>query len=148
MNSDFTDSKTGKPDDRAWLDHQISSYVETHCNRSQHTFVVAREEDIYHRFAPINNNGSYDRPSWSSKIRKVKREMIGASIARLIESGELRIAELDPRQAESSIFRRRSTARENTQRDKLIGSKRADELRYFKPGTILDALVDALDKVS
>lgn len=149
MNGDFVDPKTGKPDDRAWLDHQIGLYVESHCNKSQHSFVVAREEDIFNRFAPIHNTFTPhygDRPSWKNKDRKTKRAMIEASITRLVAVGKLRMVEIDPRQNIS--FRSKSNAKTEVHRAQTFGSTRTVGPRCFKPGTVLDALVDALDEVS
>lgn len=137
---EYIDPNTGKPDDRAWLYDEIFNYVEA-VQRAGKSIAIVPEDAIYVKFAPIGGWNPYgrDRKSWNDKPRKIKRDMIAATITRLIADGKLRVA-----QADVDKLRLRSLHTHVAQRDKVLGSKWSRPVRAFQVGSVLDAIVDAL----
>ena len=145
----FTDPETGKPLDREWLDYALGAYITTSMDRRDSRGgprPPRSEQEIYSQFAPTCGGYQFsrERPSWQKKRRKVKRQMLAASLRRLISIGKIRICDTDypNRKSMNGMVRRRSESNRM-----LFGQDHDGLIRYFEAGSILDALVKALGDV-
>jgi hypothetical protein len=142
----FVDPETGKPLDREWLDHEVEIYVKTKPQRPRCEYSPRSEREIYDHFAPTGGGWAFsnNRPSWQSKNRRVKRQMLAASLRRLLAIGKLTIYDTyyPNRKSMNGMVRRN---RESDRR--LFGQDHDGLIRYFTAGSILDALVKALGDV-
>jgi hypothetical protein len=143
----FIDPKTGKPLDREWLDYEVENYITSSPivrMRAAYGRPPRAEREVYTNFAPTLGNGyrfAKIRPSWMKKPRKVKRQMLAASLRRLIAVGKIRISDpVYPNQR--SIH---GVSRIQSESDKkLFGSDHDGLTRHYIASNVLDAIVDAL----
>jgi len=138
----FIDPKTGKPDDRAWLEDQILVLIDSKTIISDP--VKLSEREIYKHLAPTDGWSHHkSRPSWRKKNRRTKRAMLAAALRRLIAAGKLKItAEFNPHHKSMH-----GIVRSNLKSDRhLFGNEWDGRHRYYATTNILDALVEALNK--
>lgn len=146
---EFIDPETGKPMDREWLDYELEKYINTS------PMVFAKEgsprpprsdREIYDHFAPVEGGWKWfsTRTSWQKKPRKVRRQMIAASLCRLISIGKIRIADT----LHSNPKSMHGLERRQMERDKRLFGKEHDGVsRFYSAGSVLDALVEAMGEL-
>lgn len=140
---EFIDPETGKPMDREWLDYSIEVFIKSRpWMREGAARRSKSEREIFEEFAPAGGwKFSNTRPSWQGKPRKVKRQMVVASLRRLISIGKIRVCNIDYTNQRSM----HGMVRRNKMSDMHLFGKDHDGLiRHYEAGSILDALVKAL----
>jgi hypothetical protein len=141
----FIDPETGKPDDRSWLDDEVLNFItsgEPYYRVTGGERRLVSECHLYERIAPIQRRPYREtRPSWSRKPRKVKRQMLEASLRRLIANGKIKVEVYGERNAKSM----HGIERANIENDRLLFGKKYDgKLRYYSRTNALEALAKAL----
>jgi len=144
----FIDPATRKPLDREWLDHELEIFITSKpvAIRSGRYGTDRSEREIYGHFAPTSGGWKFSdiRPSWQKKPRKVRRQMLAASLRRLISIGKIRVSYTDhPNRRSMNGMVRKS--RESDMR--MFGQDHDGIIRFFVAGSILDALVEALGDI-
>ena len=144
---DFIDPENGKPDDRAWLDYQVLSVITTRSPYEMSRFPEGppprSTRDIYEMLVPIHPSDRLKRGSWSRKPRKVKRDMLAASLRRLITGGKIRLLMEIERNRRSMHGLDRLSIRDERC---LFGQDYDGKMRYYIISNALDAMVEALSK--
>ena len=108
-------------------------------------FTLARtEREIYSRFAPLTPTTSDStRPSWYRRPRKIKRDMLAASLRRLVAAGKIRLASEEPYDDKSMHGMVRQNRKTLVH---LFGGAWDGKLRTYAGTNALQAIADALLK--
>jgi hypothetical protein len=117
-------SVRGETPEKKWLDAAILTYIE----KQAHGAVGVFEGNILEHFAPTTSTSqraslTTECPDFGARVRRVQKEMVEASIRRLMANGRIGVAKIQP-------VRRK-------------GQYEAVDVRLFKIITVLDALADA-----
>lgn len=135
----------GRPDDKAWLYDQVLSFV-TQMTNHERAYLgkigPRSEREVYSKFAPLSGHPFVaERPSWDRKNRKVKRDMVRATIRRLIADGKIRVERQIARNPKSmhglEVSQRKSDLH-------LFGKEHDGMIRTYVETNVLQAMADAL----
>ena len=146
---EFVDPQIGKPDDRAWLDNAILKFIAT---RSEYERLMGKrgikprtDREIFAKFAPVTGGfrdpDLQDRRSWLLKPRKIRRQMLTASLRRLIANGKIRLHdEKRPNQKSMHGIERLEIERNR----QIFGEDHDGVIRSYVETNALEALAQAL----